>query len=103
VQEVSEGSLTLSTETYLVVKIYELLNSGGFVTKTQVNTDGSFKIEGLNPENGYHLKLMFIDSGEIVKSQWAGKNTVGTLERLNAKTYHASDNEAILFRFLSGE
>jgi hypothetical protein len=46
---------------------------------------------------------MFIDTGEIVKSQWAGENNVGTLERLNAKNYHTSDNEAILFRFLSGE
>ena len=43
VQEVSEGSLILSAETYIVVKIYQSMNTGGFVTKTQVNTDGSFK------------------------------------------------------------
>ena len=61
------------------------------------------KIEGLDPEHAYQIKFKYIDNQQIIKSQWAGNNNSGVLERVDAKRFDTSDDELILFRFSPGE
>ena len=64
----------------VLVKIYE--NQGGYVTKTQVNSDGTFKFTGLNSSKQYNLRFS-TQSGTV---EWS-KDGDGVSGRDDATAY----------------
>ncbi|MBF0453163.1 MAG: carboxypeptidase regulatory-like domain-containing protein, partial [Candidatus Magnetomorum sp.] len=83
----------------LVVKAYKNTLSGGYVTKAQAGPDGSFKLEGLSPNEAYFLRVIAIQNNNIIKDQWAGVDDIGGVERNESKEYRTLGTEAVGFRF----
>ena len=90
IQNESGNPMTIMDDSKVVIKAYRSGANGGFETKSQANPDGSFSIEALDPDATYQLKFILIENNQIIKSQWAGDNNVGVLERSNAINYNTS-------------
>ena len=83
VQDSTGNPFVIDENTKLIVKAYKNAINGGFVKKAQVNTDGTFSIEGLDSDLTYQLKFILIQNSEVT-TQWIGENNQGVAERSNA-------------------
>jgi hypothetical protein len=98
VQDEHGNELKLEDDKIIIVKVYKNKPYGGYIKKTQVNSDGSFIVEGLNSHTMYQLKFIWLQNN-IAITQWAGSNCLGITERSEAILYNTSDT--IYFRFCS--
>jgi protocatechuate 3,4-dioxygenase beta subunit len=71
----------------VAVKIYKNLSQGGFVTKTGVESDGTFTIEGLLHNTGYQLEIRIFNSKISENVQWVDQNKNGVVGRTNAGVF----------------
>ncbi|KPA16635.1 hypothetical protein MHK_003148, partial [Candidatus Magnetomorum sp. HK-1] len=82
----------------VAVKIYRKLSKGGFVSKTRVDSDGSFSIEGLLPDTEYQLEVLIFNSKMAWTKQWIDGNRGGVLDRGDAGVFVSGDGVGIRLR-----
>jgi len=91
----------ISENTLIIVKVYKQGETGGYVKKSQVNSDGSFVVDGLKADVLYQLKFIVMENGNVLMSQWAGNEGIGGNDRLDARGYQT--DKRVNFRFYGAE
>ncbi|MBF0452770.1 MAG: carboxypeptidase regulatory-like domain-containing protein, partial [Candidatus Magnetomorum sp.] len=69
------------------IKLYKNITEGGFITKTDANSDGSFTLEGLALDTGYQLKIHIMKSKISTNVQWINQNETGVSGRNEAGVF----------------
>ncbi|KPA10132.1 hypothetical protein MHK_009671, partial [Candidatus Magnetomorum sp. HK-1] len=82
----------------VAVKLYRKLSQGGFVSKTRVDTDGTFRIEGLLAYTEYQLEVLIFNSKMAWTKQWIDGNKGGVLDRGDAGVFVRGDGVDIRLR-----
>ena len=71
----------------LGIKLYHNITEGGFVTKTESKSDGSFTIEGLGFDTDYQIKIHIMKSKISPNVQWVNQEETGISGRDEAGVF----------------
>ena len=92
-----QSGLTPPAGISIIIKVYYMTTTGGYVKKVEAALDGSFKIEGLIPDKLYQLKFIAQGSSLDSSSQWLGDDNTGVPGRNDAKGLYTGNQ--INFKF----